>query len=185
MNKVSVQIKRSLQEQMLQFNINWSLVCNRAIERELESLNNKTDSNNLKSLIDIDITHNNSEIANFNPPEFPRKVYQVFNNVWKDCFSSTFPQKKPPTSQQIKQLWKSWYSPFFDEAEWWENWDENKKEEIEQSVSNAYTKGYQYTTLDEQTICDRTIKSNVSGKIYCCFRRNLGRNTKNSGVSLA
>ncbi|MEM8719645.1 MAG: GIY-YIG nuclease family protein [Cyanobacteria bacterium P01_G01_bin.39] len=150
MNKVSVQIKRSLQEQMLQFNIDWSLVCNQAIEKELKRLSNKIDGNNLESLIDIDITHNNSEIANFNSPEFPRKVYQVFKNVWHDCFSSTFSQKKPPTSQQIKQLWKSWYSPFFDEAEWWESWDNSKRREIEQSASNAYTKSYQYTTLDEQ-----------------------------------
>lgn len=50
MNKVSVQIKRSLQEQMLKFNIDWSLVCNQAIERELKRLSNKLDDNNLESL---------------------------------------------------------------------------------------------------------------------------------------
>lgn len=150
MNRVTLQIERSLQEKMSKFDIDWSQVCHQAIEAELKRLNDKSNSNNINSLIDIDITYNNSEIENFGIPDFPRKAYQIFKRVWIDSFSSFYPDKKTPTSNQIKQLWQSWYSPFFDEAEWWENWDENKRKEIEKSVSNAYTRSHQYTTIDEQ-----------------------------------
>jgi len=150
MNGITIQIERSLQEQMLEFNIDWSLVCNQAIETKLNHLNNKSGSNNVDSLIDIDVVYNSSEIEKFDIPVFPREVYQIFKRVWIDSFHSIYPEDKPPTSQQIKQLWKSWYSPSFDEIEWWENWDDNKREEIEKHVSNAYSRQNQYTDIEAQ-----------------------------------
>ena len=150
MDRVTLQIERSLQEKMSKFDIDWSQICHRAIETELKRLNNKLNSDDIDSLIDVDITYNNSEIEEFDVPNFPRKAYQAFKTVWIDSFSSFYPKKKTPTSNQIKQLWQYWYSPFFDEADWWENWDEKKRKEIEKSVSDAYTRNHQYTAIDEQ-----------------------------------
>ena len=150
MDRFTIQIEQSLQEKMTKFDIDWSQFCYQAIETELKRLNNILNSDNIDSLIDIDITYSNSQVENFEAPDFPRKVYQIFKRVWIDSFSSFYPDKKTPTSNQIKQLWQSWYSPFFDEAEWWENWDENKRKEIDKSISKAYSKSHQYTNIDEQ-----------------------------------
>lgn len=149
MDTLSIQIERSLIEQMSKFEIDWSQVCQQAIKNELERLNNQLNTNNLDNLIDIDLTYNNSEVGNFDVPDFPRQAYQVFKRVWNDYFSSTYSNTKAPTSQAIKQLWQSWYTPFFDEGEWWSDWDEYKREQVETSISNAYTY-HQYSTIDEQ-----------------------------------
>ena len=137
-DKITIHIERSLQNKMSQF------------DNELERLNAGTTENSLDKLIDVDLTYNRSEIANFDVPAFPRPVYQFFKKVWIDSFNSFYPEKKPPTSNQIKKLWKSWYSPFFDEAEWWEDWEENRKEKISLSVSKAYSQRTQYTDIEAQ-----------------------------------
>ncbi len=119
----SINIDQSLREKMSQYDIDWSKVCNQAIEAKIDSFSN----NNSEDLIDIDLVFNRSEIENFNVPILPREVYRIFRQTWIDYYNFYSPQPKPPTSAQIKQLWQSWYSPFFDEGEWFENWEERNR----------------------------------------------------------
>lgn len=150
MDRITIDIEHSLQEKMSQFNCDWSLFCKQAIENELKRLNTQLNGEDLTELIDIDLTYNRSELAKFDVPVFPRQVYQSLKEVWVDNFHSFYPEKKPPTSNQIKQLWQKWYSPFFDEVEWWENWEKNRKAEIENSVAQAYSQRNQYTEIEAQ-----------------------------------
>lgn len=147
---INIDIEYSLKERMSQLNCDWSLICKQAIESELKRLETQSNGEDLKELIDIDFTDNSSELAKFDVPVFPRQVYQLFKEIWVDSFHSFYPEKKPPTSNQIKQLWQTWYSPLFDEAEWWENWEETRREEIEKSVAIAYSRKIQYTEVEAQ-----------------------------------
>lgn len=150
MDKITIDIESSLFQRMSQFDCDWSLFCKQAIESKLQRLNTQSNGEDLKELIDIDITYNSSELAKFDIPVFPRQVYKLFKEVWVENFHSFYPEKKPPTSNQIKQLWQTWYSPFFDDAEWWENWENNREQEIEKSVAQAYSQKTQYTEIEAQ-----------------------------------
>lgn len=128
MNEFKILIDSSVQEKMSNFNRNWSEVCCQAIENEINRLTNQLTNNSFDSIVDIDLPINRSEIENFEIPDFPRNIYQTFRRVWVDCYKYYSPQPKPPTSLQIKQLWNSWYSPFFDDGEWFEKWEDKKYE---------------------------------------------------------
>lgn len=150
MDKLTIQLKPSLQEQMSQYDIDWSQVCYEAIQTKLKHLNNQNYEDRINQLIDIDLEPESYELGNFDIPEFPREVYQAVKKAWETfnfCDSMLW-KKKPPTSQQVKQLWNSWYSPIFDEYEWLYNWEEYRMQEVEALVRKAY--GGNYTNVNEQ-----------------------------------
>ena len=144
MDKLTIQLEPSLQEQMSKHDIDWSQVCYEAIKTKLKSLNNQGDEDNINQLIDIDLELDSSDLGNFEIPEFPRKVYQAIKRVWDNFYPNhERDRQKAPTSQQVKKLWQlwyspTWYSPFFDEEGWYSNWEIYRREELEKLIPNNH-----------------------------------------------
>lgn len=140
-----INIDPSLREKMSQYDVDWSEICRQAIENKIGNLNN----NSIENLIDIDIPISNTEIQKVDVPKFPREIYQLLKKVWQEYFTfSNYPKSKVPTSTEIKQLWKTWYSTA-DDDDWYERWENNERQELENSVQKAYSTG-KYSFADEQ-----------------------------------
>lgn len=118
MDRLTIFLDEILKREMAKYEFNWSEVCIEAIKTKIKILQNDND------LFDSDIEVNVLSQKEIQIPELDRELYETFRRVWKDYFSFYSPQPKPPTSTQIKDLWKLWYDPYFDQGSWYDNYSE-------------------------------------------------------------
>ncbi len=117
MQKFIIYLDQELKTEMAQYEVDWSEICSEAIRLKINSLNNNqndlNNENDLTQLIDIDIdstTSSKMSQSKTKIPDLPKQLYDTFREVWKDFYHWDC-GNKPPTSKQIKKLWKLWYEP--------------------------------------------------------------------------
>lgn len=118
MEKFEISINKELKEQMQKYDTNWSELCRKAIQDEINHL--ESNNSNINNLIDTDIDNISSVTKQSKIPELPRNVYKIFKEAWKELFGDS-PERfvnhiAPPSSQSLKDWWKNWYNPNY-----WEN----------------------------------------------------------------
>ncbi len=117
MDKFTIDIAQDLKLEMERYELDWSKVCSEAIRLKIESI--KTKYNDLDQLVDIDINSTSPQAIKISQPQKNDKktinldpnFYFTFREVWLDFYDWLHPTPKPPTSKQIKDLWKLWYDP--------------------------------------------------------------------------
>lgn len=118
MEKFEISINKELKEQMQKYDTNWSELCRKAIQDEINHL--ESNNSNINNLIDTDIDNISSVTKPSKIPELPRNVYKIFKEAWKELFGDS-PERvsnhiAPPSSSSLKNWWKNWYNPNY-----WEN----------------------------------------------------------------
>ncbi|MGK7939384.1 MAG: GIY-YIG nuclease family protein [Crocosphaera sp.] len=145
MDKFTIDIAQDLKLEMERYELDWSQVCSEAIRLKIESI--KTNYNALDQLVDIDIDSkypqaikisqsqkNDKKTINLDP-----NFYFTFREVWLDFYDWLHPTPKPPTSKQIKDLWKLWYDPSFDQGSWYQSYE--KKTENSSYINSLSENG--------------------------------------------
>jgi hypothetical protein len=115
MEKLTIFIDTELKEKMSKYDLNWSDICTKAIEKELEAL--EQSKQNISDCFDIDIDIDLVKPTTWNTSELNPKVYKVLKKGWVETFGTDTLSPPPPSSKEVKKIWKI----FQDD----DNWDED------------------------------------------------------------
>jgi len=125
-SELKIQVDDSLKQEMSKFAIDWSDVCLKAIEDKLAALSSGAQREEYLFDIDLDLTDpklvtEGTDTDEENIPDFSYEVYKCFKKAWYCAYGE---DSKPPSSQQLKDLFAQWYDPLFDEEAWLQKWED-------------------------------------------------------------
>ncbi len=94
----------------------------------MEVVANEVNSGEIISLFDIDLAEKPANIAENQTKtddyakNLPRETYKSFRQAWDNTFDK---DKKPPTSDQIKMMYRTWTTSLpFDEDAWYQKYED-------------------------------------------------------------